>query len=89
MPVHRPLLSAVALLGFLACHGNSKVKELSPEAAAPLFAAARATPVDVNTEKFRRENGTIPGAVILKGMGPEGLPEDHAAQLVFYCSNRL
>jgi hypothetical protein len=85
----RFLWVAAVALGAAACHRGPPMAELTPEAAAPLLASGQVRAVDVNNEKFRKENGTIPGAVLLKGMGPEGLPEDRAASLVFYCTNRL
>jgi hypothetical protein len=85
----RFLWVAAVALGAAGCHRGAPVPELTPEAAAPLLASGQVRAVDVNNERFRRENGTIPGAVLLKDMGPEGLPEDRAASLVFYCTNRL
>lgn len=85
----RVLLFLFAAWGLVACHRGPPIPELTPEAAAPLLTGGQARAVDVNNDKFRKENGTIPGAILLADMGPAGLPEDKAASLVFYCTNRL
>ena len=70
------------------CH-TSHVPEVTAEAAAALLKSGQARAVDVNTESFRRANGTLPGALLLLSMEPVGLPADKASRLIFYCSNRL
>jgi hypothetical protein len=46
---------------------------------------------DANNDEFRKEEGIIPGAVLLKDHDWDlaTLPGDTAAPLVVYCSNKL
>ena len=49
-----------------------------------------AVPVDANSEKTRKKNGTVPGAVILTSSYKYDLaqlPKDKSKDLIFYCSN--
>lgn len=49
--------------------------------------AKGAVPVDANGDDTRKEFGVIPGAVLLTSYKSiEGLPEDKASELVFYCA---
>lgn len=51
-----------------------------------------ATPVDANSADFRKDNGVIPGAIVLSDYRKFDLSElgaDKSRQLVFYCSSRL
>lgn len=46
--------------------------------------------VDANSEKTRKKNGTVPGAIILTSSYKyelSQLPEDKKKDLIFYCSN--
>jgi hypothetical protein len=59
---------------------------------AALQAATPVTFLDANTPDFRKENGVIPGAVLLTSSSKYDLsvlPQDKAGALVFYCTNRL
>jgi hypothetical protein len=48
--------------------------------------------VDANGEDYRKENGKVPGAILLanyRKYDPKSvLPASKDAQLVFYCSNK-
>ena len=49
-----------------------------------------AVAVDANSEKTRKKNGTVPGAVILTSSYKYDLaqlPSDKSKDLIFYCSN--
>lgn len=49
-----------------------------------------AVPIDANSEKTRKKNGTVPGAVLLTSSYKYDLaqlPEDKDKDLIFYCSN--
>jgi rhodanese-related sulfurtransferase len=51
----------------------------------------KATVLDANGEQFRKENGVIPGAVLLTSFNKydtaKELPATKDAKLVFYCAN--
>jgi len=82
---------AVALAA-QACMSSGKYKELGVEEVAQLQSTTPVTFVDANTADFRKENGVIPGAIILTDSSKyelSALPADKAGALVFYCSNRL
>ncbi|HVE87298.1 MAG TPA: hypothetical protein VND93_30790 [Myxococcales bacterium] len=94
--MRRKLLFAAVGLAALAASGcfmsNGKFKELSVDEVAALQSTTPVTFVDANTADFRKENGVIPNAILLAGGKYEPgavLPQDKAAALVFYCSNRL
>jgi len=90
-----PIRAAIglAVLAAVACsHAEGKYKELSVDEVVQLQRATAVTFVDANTDDFRKENGVIQNAILLAGgkYDPAAvLPEDRAAALVFYCSNRL
>lgn len=71
---------------------HAAVKEMS---VADAYAAHQsgAVFVDANGEEFRRDNGKVPGAVLLANYRTydvkSALPENKDTPLVFYCSNRL
>ena len=49
-----------------------------------------AVAVDANSERTRKKNGTVPGAVILTSSYKyelAQLPDDKSKDLIFYCSN--
>ena len=49
-----------------------------------------AVPVDANSDRTRKKNGTVPGAVILTSSYKYDLaqlPDDKSKDLIFYCSN--
>ena len=49
-----------------------------------------AVAVDANSERTRKKNGTVPGAVVLTSSYKYDLaqlPEDKSKDLIFYCSN--
>jgi hypothetical protein len=88
----RPIAFVACVFAF-ACtpHPAPGVKELTPEQAAPLIAAG-AHAVDANVESFRKDNGVIPGAVLLSSSSQYAmneLPASPTSPLIFYCSNRL
>jgi rhodanese-related sulfurtransferase len=65
------------------------VPEISVEDADKALQAG-AVAVDANSEDTRRENGTVPDAVILTSSYKYDLaqlPEDKNTDLIFYCSN--
>lgn len=90
------LLSAAfgaAVLAAAACSRSSgKFKELGVDEVAQLQTTTSVTFVDANTPDYRKENGVIPGAILLASSSKyetSVLPQDKAAALVFYCTNRL
>jgi len=95
--MRRHLLSAaVGLLALAAAsscsHGNAKFKELGVDEVVQLQSATPVTFIDANTADFRKENGVIPGAILLDSSSKYDvsvLPKDKAGALVFYCSNKL
>ncbi|HYV49001.1 MAG TPA: hypothetical protein VFA20_29275 [Myxococcaceae bacterium] len=84
-------LAAVAAA--LGCsHSSGKFKELGVDEVVQLQALNPVTFADANTVDFRKENGVIPGAILLDSSSKYDvsvLPKDKAGALVFYCSNRL
>ena len=84
---------ATAALLFLACaRSHAGVKEASVEDVAAWMQAGTATVYDANNESFRKQNGTVPGAVLLDNYREYDLKvlgDDKSRQLVFYCSNKL
>ena len=90
------LLSAAvgaAVLTAAACSRSSgKFKELGVDEVAQLQTTTSVTFVDANTADYRKENGIIPGAILLASSSKyetSVLPQDKATALVFYCTNRL
>lgn len=87
--------AAVGLATFaaaLGCSHSDKFKMLGVDEVAQLQATTAVTFVDANTADFRKDNGVIPGAILLDSSGKYNqsvLPQDKATALVFYCSNRL
>ena len=88
-------LLVLAVLGVLGCksEASSPVKEIS---ASELVELQRSGPVaifDANEDSFRRENGIIPGAVLLTSFRTYDvattLPARRDQPLVFYCVNRF
>ena len=71
---------------------HASVKELSLAEAVAAHQAG-AVFVDANGQDFRKENGTVPGAILLASYrdydAKSVLPANKDTQLVFYCSNRL
>ena len=89
--IRRTALVSAAFAFACTPHPVAGVKELKPEEAAPLVSAG-AKPVDANVEGFRKENGILPGAILLSSSSSyklEELPADKASKLIFYCTNRL
>lgn len=68
------------------------VKEVAISDAAAAHQAG-AVFVDANGENYRKENGKVPGAILLANYrqydASSVLPADKATPLVFYCSSRL
>jgi len=94
--MRRHLFSAavglVALAAASGCSHDGKFKSLGVDEVAQLQASTPVTFIDANTADFRKENGVIPGAVLLDSSSKyelSVLPQDKAGALVFYCSNRL
>lgn len=95
--MRRHLLSAAVGLAALATafgcsRHDGKFKELGVDEVAQLQSATPVTFVDANTGDFRKENGVIPGAILLDSSSKYDvsvLPKDKAGALVFYCTNRL
>ena len=84
--------AGVAALAAAGCTHSGKFKELGVDEVAQLQATTSVTFVDANTADFRKENGVIPSAIMLDSSSKydtKVLPQDKAAALVFYCSNRL
>jgi rhodanese-related sulfurtransferase len=70
---------------------HASVKELTvPESVAAHKTGA--VFVDANTEDFRKDNGKVPGAILLANYRTydvkSSLPENKDTPLVFYCSNK-
>jgi rhodanese-related sulfurtransferase len=71
---------------------NANVKDMTVPQLTELAKAGTAVPVDANTEDFRKDNGVIPGAILLTSSSKYDvaqLPADKNAKLVFYCTSRL
>jgi rhodanese-like protein len=98
-----PLLAATVLLAALvgcarsatptpAATAPSPVKDMTIDQLVELRKAGSVVVLDANGEDFRRENGIIPGAILLTSSSKyelSQLPEDKSRKLVFYCSSRL
>lgn len=83
-----------AALGAAGCTKSAhvQVKELTlPEAVSAHQSGA--VFLDANGEDFRKDNGKVPGAVLLDNYRTYDvksvLPENKDTPLVFYCSNKL
>jgi len=94
--LRRSMLVATLGLATLVASGcksssHAAVKELTvPESVAAHKAGA--VFVDANNEDFRKDNGKVPGAVLLANYRTYDvksvLPEKKDTPLVFYCSNK-
>lgn len=93
--LHRSALVLMVGVAALVSGGCSSkhptVKELTvPEAAAAHKAGA--VFVDANDDDFRKNNGKVPGAILLasyrKFDAKSVLPQNPDTPLVFYCSNK-
>jgi len=87
------LMVGVAALAVGGCKSqHASVKELSIADSAAAHKAG-AVFVDANGEDFRKNNGKVPGAILLanyRQYDPKSvLPQTLDTPLVFYCSNRL
>ena len=54
------------------------------------IAAKQAVAVDCNTDKTRKRNGVVPGAILIsddESFAASELPADKSTKLVFYCAN--
>ena len=82
---------AVTQVGATAAPNDAPIPELSVAEVAALLDSDAAVAVDANSERTRREHGTLPGARLLTSAGrfdPQAeLPSDQATKLVFYCAN--
>ena len=66
-----------------------KIPEIAVDAADTALQSG-AVAVDANSDRTRKKNGTVPGAVILTSSYKyelSQLPEDKSKDLIFYCSN--
>lgn len=93
----RSLTLITSLAGGVACSKESEKDEgfrLIDANALVALQADTAHPVhvyDANHDDFRKQEGVIPGAVLLKDHDYDvasTLPADRSAPLVFYCSNK-
>ncbi|MFL5352098.1 hypothetical protein [Archangium sp.] len=98
-----PLLAATVLLAALvgcvrsatpasAATPPSPVKDMTIDQLVELRKAGSVVVLDANHDDFRRENGIIPGAILLTSYSKyelSQLPEDKSRKLVFYCTSRL
>jgi rhodanese-related sulfurtransferase len=93
-----PRLAALVLAVGAAAVGCSRgahsasVKDMTVQQLADLQKAGSVVVLDANTEDFRKENGVIPGAVLLTSSSKYDvaqLPADKSSKLVFYCTSRL
>lgn len=67
---------------------EAKLPEISVADAAAGLEAKQLTFVDCNSEKTRKKDGIIPGAILVddeETFAAGALPADKAAKLVFYC----
>jgi rhodanese-related sulfurtransferase len=102
--MNRKLLGCVFALSLavptlaLACDADKKeqaaaptVKSLTITEVASLQKEKKATVLDANFEQFRKDNGVIPGALLLTSFNKydaaKELPAAKDAKLVFYCAN--
>lgn len=102
--MNRKLLGCVFALSLavpslaLACDADKKeqaaaptVKSLTITEVASLQKEKKATVLDANQDQFRKQNGVIPGAVLLTSFNKydvaKELPAAKGSKLVFYCAN--
>jgi rhodanese-related sulfurtransferase len=102
--MNRKLLGCVFALSLavpsiaLACDADKKeqaaattVKSLTIPELTSLQKEKKATVLDANFEQFRKQNGVIPGAVMLTSFNKydvaKELPAAKDSKLVFYCAN--
>ena len=81
----------MATAGCQTAKQHAAVKEMTVTELAELTKANSAIPVDANGEDFRKENGVIPGAILLtnyRTFPMSELGEDKDRKLVFYCTSR-
>ena len=90
----RLLLAALglAVFGGLGCKRDSakNYKELTLEQSVLAHKSGAAVFFDANTDDFRKENGKVPGAVLLSSSSAYDLsllPAEKDKQLVFYCTS--
>ncbi len=83
-------VAALALGGCKSAH--PAVKEMTVTDAATAHKAG-AVFVDANGEDYRKDNGKVPGAILLASYreydAKSVLPQSKDTPLVFYCSNKL
>jgi rhodanese-related sulfurtransferase len=101
--MNRKLLGCVVALSLavpsiaLACEdekatsAKASVKSVTITEVASLQKDKKATVLDANFDQFRKENGVIPGAVMLTSFNKydvaKELPSTKDSKLVFYCAN--
>jgi rhodanese-related sulfurtransferase len=102
--MNRKLLGCIFALSLavpsiaLACDADKKeqaaahtVKSLTITELTSLQKEKKATVLDANLEQFRKQNGVIPGAVMLTSFNKydvaKELPATKDSKLVFYCAN--
>ncbi len=90
--LRRGLLLALFAFAVAGCK-PAPLKELSVQQVADGLKAGTLHAFDANTEEFRAQNGTVPGATLLADHDgydcAKTLPADKNAPLVFYCTGRL
>lgn len=96
----RLFATVIALAPLAACSKSEKADSSKREANLPAISVADATAgmetkqvtfVDCNSDKTRKKEGVIPGAILLddeETFTASVLPADKAAKLVFYCGGR-
>jgi hypothetical protein len=86
------LAAGVALTVAGCSNKQAVVKEIAVAEAAQLHKAGQMVPVDANTDDFRKDNGIVPGAILLASSSRYDvsvLPPEKTKKLVFYCTSRL
>jgi rhodanese-related sulfurtransferase len=87
------LLGALSLVSACESGAAGSFKKLSVSEVVELQKTGSAVILDANGPDYRRENGTVPGAVLLssaaKYVTATELPADKGTKLVFYCANWL
>ena len=92
------LFAAVIALGSIGCTEKSNqdhkgevkhdLPEMTVDEVAAGLEAKQLTVIDCNSEKTRKSDGIIPGAILLadeENYPPSVLPTDKATKLLFYC----